>query len=208
MEAGIEAVRAETRLHALGLTRVLSEATLVEFVKKCPKGLRLDWVKNFTRVIPDDVLEPKLLGMGLVLSHPEGGVMAVEDVTQPEYWEEKETRRPLSLPEMLKTLFDAKLETPEDILIQPKWVAAGLFEMDCDFYKFIRARDMVKNEGLVLRHLLRLTILADEFRTRSAGDPDYERIGELATRICRKVDPRYTDRFLDSEQEAKKLRLM
>lgn len=153
-------------------------------------------------------LEPKLIKMGLVIARPEGGIAAVREGERDDFLEEEESAQPLSFPEMLKMLFDARLVTPEAVYVQPKWVAAGLFELDCDFYKFIRARDMVKNEGLVLRHLLRLTILADEFRTRSAGDPDYERIGELATRICRKVDPRYTDRFLASEQEAKKLVLM
>ncbi|MCH7884991.1 MAG: DEAD/DEAH box helicase [Planctomycetes bacterium] len=152
-----------------------------------------------------EVLEPKLLGMGLVLSHPDGGVMAVDDVTQPEYWEEKETRPRLSLPEMLKTLFDATLETPEEMFIQPKWVAGGIIESSGDFFKFVRARDLVKNEGLALRHLLRLVILAGEFATRSDGDPDYARIGELVTRICEQVDPRYTDRFLAAEQESRKL---
>lgn len=59
LEAGIEAVRAETQLHAMGLDRVLTEETLVSFVKKSPRGLRLDWVRNFTRHIPDDVLTTK-----------------------------------------------------------------------------------------------------------------------------------------------------
>ena len=36
-------------------------------------------------------------------------------------------------------------------------------------------------------------------------DPDYARIGELVTRICEQVDPRYTDRFLAAEQESRKL---
>lgn len=60
LQAGEEAVRAETRLHVMGLTRVVTEATLVEFVKKSPKGLRLDWVKNFTRMIPYDILSTKV----------------------------------------------------------------------------------------------------------------------------------------------------
>jgi hypothetical protein len=60
LEAGIEAVRAETQLHAMGLTRVLTEETLVDFVKKSPRGLRLDWIRNFTRVVPDDVLTAKV----------------------------------------------------------------------------------------------------------------------------------------------------
>lgn len=57
---GIDAARAETQLITMGLTKVLTEETLVEFVKKSPRGLALDWVKNFTRIIPDDVLATKL----------------------------------------------------------------------------------------------------------------------------------------------------
>jgi hypothetical protein len=59
LKAGLGAARSETQLHAIGVTKVVREDTLVEFVKKCPKGLRLDWMKNFTRVVPDEVLEAK-----------------------------------------------------------------------------------------------------------------------------------------------------
>jgi len=52
---------------------------------------------------------------------------------------------------------------------------------------------------VVLRHLLRLVILAGEFRTLTGGDPDYVRIGELITGICQQVDGRYTDRFLAAD---------
>ncbi len=120
-------------------------------------------------------------------------------------WEDDEPDEPSNLPEMLKALFDATLASPEDIEVQAKWVAGGIFELDCDFYKYVKSRNLTKNEGLMLRHLLRLVILAGEFMTRSGGDPDYERIGELATRACQAVDPSYTDRFLAAEEEAKKL---
>lgn len=56
----IEAVRAETQLHAIGLSRYLSEETVVRFYKESPKGLRLDWVANFLRVIPASVRETKV----------------------------------------------------------------------------------------------------------------------------------------------------
>ncbi len=152
------------------------------------------------------VLEPLLIQMGLVTALPEGGVAAVYETEGKDYWQrDDDVPRPLSLPEMLKILFDARLKTPEAVFTQPKWVAGGVFELDCDFHKFVRARDLVKNEGLVLRHLLRLVILTGEFLTQSNGDPDYERIGELATSICQNIDARYTDRFLAGEQEAVKL---
>ncbi|MGD2111301.1 MAG: DEAD/DEAH box helicase [Phycisphaerae bacterium] len=151
-------------------------------------------------------IEPTLIQMGAVLTHPDGGVAAVQEDELEDYWEEKEDEpRPLSLPEMLKLLFDAKLETPEAVYVQPKWIAGGIFDHDGDFYKFIRARNLIKNEGLVLRHLLRLIILTDEFTTLSDGDPDYAQLSEHVTEICKHVDERYTDRFLASEAEAKKL---
>jgi hypothetical protein len=149
-------------------------------------------------------LLPTLLQMGIVMTHPEWGVVKVADDESVEA--DREGRpRAMTFPEMLKALFDAKLSTPESIWVQPKWVAGGVSEHAGDFYKFIRARDLAKNEGLILRHLLRLVILTGEFRERSEGDPDYERIGEQATRVCQQVDPRYTDRFLQAEAEARKL---
>jgi len=57
---GVAIDRAETQLVSMGLSRYLTEAALVEFVKKCPKGLRLDWISNFTRVVPEEVLAKKV----------------------------------------------------------------------------------------------------------------------------------------------------
>ena len=151
-------------------------------------------------------LESVLLQMGLVVIGEEGELKAVSRQTE-DYYEEDESprRRPLTLSEMLNMLFEAKLQTPEELFIQPKWAAGGVFDLEGDFHKYIRSRDLVKSEGLILRHLLRLTILAGEFLTRSDGDPDYERIGALATEVCQRVDKRYTERFLAGEQEAKTL---
>lgn len=54
------AVRAEAQLIAMRHPKFLEEATVVEFVKKAKKGLRLDWIANFTRVIPEDLVKLKL----------------------------------------------------------------------------------------------------------------------------------------------------
>lgn len=153
------------------------------------------------------VLEPTLIQMGLAITAEGGGVSVVVEEEYEDYMAEEDDAPPRKLTpaEMLKMIYDTQLKTPEFILVQPKWVAGGLFDLDCDFYKYIRSRDLAKNEGLVLRHMLRLVILAGEFLALSGGDPDYERIGEQATRVCRNVDERYTDRFLASEEEAKKL---
>ena len=152
-------------------------------------------------------LEPTLIKMGIALAHADGGVFAPRDDDDEgdDYYEEEEPPPRLSLPEMLAALFEAKLAAPEFIQLRGKWVAGGLAEYNGDFYKFVRARDLIKNEGLVLRHLLRLVILAGEFHAQSGEDPDYELIRDAATEVCQQVDPSYTDRFLASQEEAKKL---
>ncbi len=147
-----------------------------------------------------EIIEPLMIQMGVKLAQPQA---------EPEYDprdrmfpEEEET--PPTFPEMLKIAFDARLAAPEAVRIQPKWIAGGAFQMDCAFFKFARAVNLIKQEGILLRHLLRLVILASEFYVLTE-DPDYERISELATQTCRRVDPRYTDRFLEEAQNMRKL---
>jgi hypothetical protein len=155
-----------------------------------------------------EVLQPLLISMGIATAHSEGGLAKAPDEDAGEdYWEEDFEPRPMTLPDMLKALFEAQLASPENVLVIPRWAFGGIHEAGGDFFKFIRAHDQAKNEGLILRHLLRLVILAGEFRERSGGDPDYERLSQLATEICQQVDPRYTDRFLASEAEARELGL-
>lgn len=55
----IEVIKYESVLLSAGFSKVVSEDLVIEFYKKCKKGLRLDWVKNFTRIIPCEVIEVK-----------------------------------------------------------------------------------------------------------------------------------------------------
>jgi superfamily II DNA/RNA helicase len=121
-----------------------------------------------------------------------------------EYADEDAEPRPPTFPELLKLLFEAKLVAPEPVYVQPKWVAGGVAEVENDFYKFVRSRDLIKQEGLILRHLLRLVILAGEFLTLT-GDPDYGRLADSATAACQQVEPKYTQRFLEQAEAARKL---
>lgn len=153
--------------------------------------------------IPDDlppgplqsqVLEPLMVQMGVVIARVDG-VEDEEDDFDPWATEEELNQRPPTFPEMLKIAFDARLAGPEPVPVQPKWIAGDVQRLDGEFFKFVRARELVKQEGLVLRHLLRLVILAGEFFLWTE-DPAYQQIGEQATRACQRVDRHYTDRFL------------
>lgn len=46
----------ESALFAEGYYYVIDEATIVDFIKKCEKGLSLDYIKNFSRPIPQEVV--------------------------------------------------------------------------------------------------------------------------------------------------------
>ncbi|MHC5110271.1 MAG: DEAD/DEAH box helicase [Planctomycetota bacterium] len=155
-------------------------------------------------------LEPTLIQMGLITARPQVHEEPPEEQgpgSFSDYWrDDDEEREPENLPQMLKALFDAKLSAPEDVMVRAKWVAGYLFEMDGEFYKYCKAVNLTKNEGLILRHLLRLVILAGEFHALSE-DPDYASIGERCTSLCQSIDQRYTERFLTADVEARKLAL-
>ena len=151
--------------------------------------------------LQEQVLEPLMIQMGIVLARPEPS--EAERRYGDDMWDDEDEEQPPTFPEMLKIAFEAKLAAPEATFVQPKWIAGGAFKLDGDFFKFVKSCNLVKQEGLVLRHLLRLVILAGEFAALSE-DPDYHSIGEMATACCRRVDERYTDRFLADAEGMRK----
>jgi len=55
----IEVVRSESQLFALNLKQYITEEQVIEFYKKSEKGLKLLWIKNFSRIIPSKFIEIK-----------------------------------------------------------------------------------------------------------------------------------------------------
>ena len=145
------------------------------------------------------MLEPLMIQMGINVALPEKD--PDDDGFNP--WKEEEERPPTFV-DMLKIAFESALPWPEDLMVQEKWVAGGIFEANGDFHAFVGSRTLSKNEGLVMRHLLRLVILAGEFFSKT-GDPDYEDIATRTTAACESVDPSYTEKFLSNVEEAKGL---
>ncbi|MCH8053894.1 MAG: DEAD/DEAH box helicase [Planctomycetes bacterium] len=155
--------------------------------------------------LQQDVLQPQLLQMGLLIVDQDGDLVKPDSDDYVDYMPDDTRKHVPNLPEMLLMLFDARLESPEDIFVQPKWIAGGIFGAADDFYKFAGARDLFKNEGLLLRHLLRLVILAGEFHMHTGEDPEYTQIIDRATAICAQIDAAYTDHFLTQQQQVAEL---
>ena len=54
---GMVTSKYEAVLYSEGLYYVVTEQQIVDFVKKCEKGIKLDYIKNFTRPFPSEVIE-------------------------------------------------------------------------------------------------------------------------------------------------------
>lgn len=60
LASGLNAFKAETHLIAMGLTKYVEEQDIIAFYKQSKKGLRLTWIKNFTRTVPESVMQKKV----------------------------------------------------------------------------------------------------------------------------------------------------
>lgn len=82
----------ELKLKDIGFNKYISEENIINFVKKCPKGLRLDYIKNFTRQIPESIIDKKNKCDNLFLF--DNYVIMHYDPTSKSY---KETQREIEL---------------------------------------------------------------------------------------------------------------
>ena len=65
---------------------------------------------------------------------------------------------------------------------------------------------MARQEGIVFRHVLRLILLCAEFSKllpqRSVWRMELDEIGDQLTDACRAVDPKTTERTIESAEDA------
>ncbi|MDA1214376.1 MAG: helicase-related protein, partial [Planctomycetota bacterium] len=111
------------------------------------------------------------------------------------------------LAEKLKLLFDSEFPGVADVRISPVWVAGNLLRFHGDFNKYVTSQQLVKQEGAIFRHLLRLILLCGEFLqlTPLEGDPfewqdDLRGLADMLTESCRAVDPESTDDIMEMAQ--------
>jgi hypothetical protein len=117
--------------------------------------------------------------------------------------EDEQPRNP-PLADKLRLLFDADYPRVPGLNTQAVWAAGELLRSGGDFNKFVKARDLIKQEGILFRHILRLILLCGEFAsvTPAAGDPeawraDLRDLADILTATCRAVDPESTDKLIE-----------
>ena len=116
---------------------------------------------------------------------------------------------PMTLAEKLLTLF--RYEFPGvDVKVTSVWCVGEVLEFG-DFNKYVVAKGLQKQEGVVFRHLLRTILMCDEFAQivppEVEEDDWYDELDGIAdrlTEICGGVDPDSTQETLDQIELRKK----
>ncbi len=121
-------------------------------------------------------------------------------------WEERWTP---SLAEKLRLLFDSEFPGVHDLVTRPVWIAGEALRFGGDFNKLITSKGIVRQEGIVFRHLLRFILLCNEFAQVTPADIDptvwRKDLNDLARAItdsCRTVDPESTDKAIEAALHA------
>jgi hypothetical protein len=147
-------------------------------------------------------LDPELVQRGLIAAPKPPGE---EDEEDDDDWE-----RPPTLADKLQLKFEVEHPDVHDFNTLSVWAAGEvLLGFAGNFNLFVRTRDLVKQEGIIFRHILRLILLLGEFLLVTPKDVTPEdwqaELRELIARLtatCREVDPTSTDETIQKAHAA------
>lgn len=196
-------------INQLGIANRDERLQALESVLEVPRPLL-----KFLRV-PEDVppgplvttrLDEELVRRGLITA-PVPEAEGEEEDDDGRWWEEKE--RPPTMAQKLWLLFEALYPEVDDVFTQSVWCAGELLRFGGNFNKYIQSRDLVKQEGIVFRHLLRLILLCGELVQVTPPEispadwqAELREIADQLTESCRAVDPTSTDEMIEQAHAA------
>ncbi len=148
-------------------------------------------------------LDAELIRRGLILAP------VAKDPDEEAEEEEDWKSRPPTFADKLRLLFDATHPDVNDVNTLPIWAAGELLRYNGNFNLYVRTRDLIKQEGIVFRHLLRMILLCGELAqvtppetTAEEWQGDLRELADRLTASCRAVDPTSTDEVIQMAQAA------
>jgi hypothetical protein len=167
------------------------------------KGVRVPWPDRLPPgPLSLEVVDPAILTTGL---------LTAEDLYPPADQSDVEfelRKYPVPLAQKIRLLFENTIDHAGGLFVTPCWVVGDLLERGGNFDQFIRSRELVKQEGILFKHLLRMILLCEEFSQLTPKDvtpADWElrlrEISQALTTSCRAVDPQSTDEMLEEMAE-------
>jgi hypothetical protein len=167
------------------------------------KSLRVPWPDAMPPgPLALEVVDPAIVSAGLV---PHEDLYPPRDQSDIEF----ELRKyPIPVAQKMRMLFENTIDHAGGLFITPVWAVGDLLAYGGDFDKFVRSHELVKQEGIVFKHVLRMILLCSEFAQLTPRDvePDLWKnklngIAEILTRSCRAVDLQSTDEMLEEFED-------
>lgn len=205
--------RAVHPLYGLFLMDYLGLADRHELVQILESLLEIPGsVAKYLRVPRPDELPPGELSLNIVDPAIVTSGLATQDDLYPSGDQSDlppEMRKyPIPLAQKMRMLFESKVDHAGGLFVTPVWAVGDLIATGGDFDKFIRLRDLVKQEGVVFKHVLRMILLCEEFAQLSPEGLNAEtwkaglsELSQMLTAACRAVDPLSTDEMLEEMSE-------
>jgi superfamily II DNA/RNA helicase len=178
--------------------------SLLEMPGSVVKFVRVPWPDELPPGrLSLEVVDPTILTRGLATQedlYPQADQSDVEPALR---------KYPVPLAQKMRMMFESEIDHAGGLFVTPVWAAGDLLAHGGDFDKFVRARDLIKQEGVLFKHLLRMILLCREFEelTPKHAEPDtwharLNGISDVLVRACRAVDPQCTDETLEELAEA------
>ncbi|MDB5294561.1 MAG: ski2-like helicase [Phycisphaerales bacterium] len=163
------------------------------------KSVRVPWPDDLPPGrLATEVLDPAILTSGLA-THEDLYPPADQSDVPPE-----QRRYPIPLADKMKMVFENAIDHAGGLFLTPVWAVGDMLEHGVDFDKFVRGRELLTQEGIIFKHLLRMILLCNEFAqlTPTGLSPaDWQAalagISGTLTTACRAVDPQSTDETLE-----------
>jgi hypothetical protein len=174
--------------------------SLLEIPGSVARSVRVPWPDELPPgKLTTEVIDPAILTRGLA---------AQDDLYPPADQSDlpPELRKyPIPLAEKVRMLFENEVDHAGGLFVTPVWAVGDfLARGDGNFDAWVRARDLVKQEGILFKHLLRMILLCNEFAQLTPRDvmpADWQArlkgMADVLTSACRAVDPQSTDEMLE-----------
>jgi superfamily II DNA/RNA helicase len=156
-------------------------------------------------------LDPLLLQLGLATPEELGAGAGDDDeevqdrgygrvmFDEPKVW-------PLTIGDKIFRLFQNDFPTVDRVRIRPVWIVGELLQYDGDFNKYVTTKKLQKEEGILLRHCLRMILFLDEMANVPPAETTVETwedwlddLADVLAESCRRADPQTTEEILAGE---------
>lgn len=189
--------------HADGPERVQAIESTLGFPIALVKALRIPRAEYLPpSLFTKNFLNPELLQRGVATQNELAAMLSPEQLELPP----EERTWPITFPDKLWRLFQTEFPSVTDMPMTPVWAAGELLHFGGDFNKLVTTRKIVRQEGILFRHVLRFILLCEEFMDHltpgSAWHSELIEISGILTESCRFIDPHSTDMMIESAKAA------